>query len=352
MGFLQDLKFALRVLWKRAGLTMVIVLTLALGIGSNSAMFSVVRAIVLRPLDLPGIDRLVMIQEANPKRDRNWDDELAPRAILDLQRDARSFEGMAAFQWWEGSLTGDGEPEQVLSFLVGPGFFPLLGVQPQLGRWFSDDEVDGKTENVVILGHRLWMRRYAGNPEIVGRTVQFNGRSYTVVGVMPNQVLFPVPAELWAPLTLSAAERVDRRSRYVGLIGRLQPGVSLDQADAEIRVLGEQQAQQFPADNNGSVFRAVSLVRGVTGELTLGFSLTLIGAALFVLLIACANVANVFLAHAMARRRELAVRTALGAARGRLIRQLLTESALLGLFGSAFSLLFASWTVDLVKGAM
>jgi len=118
MGFLQDLKFALRVLWKRAGLTMVIVLTLALGIGSNSAMFSVVRAIVLRPLDLPGIDRLVMIQEANPKRDRNWDDELAPRAILDLQRDARSFEGMAALQWWEGSLTGDGEPEQVLSFLA------------------------------------------------------------------------------------------------------------------------------------------------------------------------------------------------------------------------------------------
>jgi putative ABC transport system permease protein len=351
MGLLQDLRFALRVLWQKRLFTLLVVATLALGIGATSAMFSIVRSVLLRPLDLPALDRLAVVQTFSP-RDPHWDEELSPRSYLDLLDEAQSFEKLCGVQWWDASLTGDGEPEQVVSYLVSHGYFQMLGVQPVLGRAFTDDEVDGKTENVAILSHALWMRRYGGDRGVLGRQVEFNGRPFTIVGVMPDQVLYPVPAEIWAPLTFSPPEKSDRRSRYVGVIGRLKAGVSLDDADRELRAIGERHARLYPETDGGDRLRAASVVRAVNGDLTRGFSLTLMGAALFVLLIAAANVANLFLAHALSRRRELVVRTALGAGRGRIVRQLLVESALLGLAGGAASLLLAGWVVDLIKGSL
>lgn len=351
MGIFQDLRFALRVLWKKRLFSAFVIATLALGIGANSAMFSIVHSVILQPLDLPDIDRLAVVQQIGP-RQHQWENQLSPRGILDLQEESTRFQALVAWQWWDASLTGDGEPEQVVSFLVGRGFFQTLGVKPLLGRAFADEEVNGKTENVAILSHGLWMRRYAGDRGVVGRSVEFNGKPYTIVGVMPDKVLFPVPAEMWAPLTFSAAELGDRRSRYIGAIGRLKEGVSLDEASAELRGIGERWAATYPVTDGGHHLRVVSAVRGVTGELTRGFTLTLMGAALFVLLIAAANVANLFLAHALSRRRELVVRTALGAGRGRIVRQLLVESALLGLAGGGLSLLLADWVLGLIKGSL
>jgi putative ABC transport system permease protein len=351
MGFLQDLRFALRVLWQKRLFSLLVIATLALGIGATSAMFSIVRAVLLNPLDLPELDRLAVLQEQSP-RDGEWDEELSPRGYMDLVDETRSFEKLCGVQWWDASLTGDGEPEQVVSFLVSHGYFQMLGVQPALGRAFTDEEVDGKTENVVILSHRLWQRRYGGDRAVLGRQVEFNGRPFTIVGVMPDEVLYPVPAEIWAPLTFSPPEKSDRRSRYIWTIGRLKPGVSVDEATREVAAIGERHARLYPDTSAGHRLRAVTVTRAVNGELTRGFTLTLMGASLFVLLIATANVANLFLAHALSRRRELVVRTALGAGRGRIVRQLLVESALLGLLGGASSLLLAGWVVDLIKGAL
>ena len=349
MGVIQDLRFALRVLVRKPTFTAIVVLTLALGIGAGSAMFSIIHALLVRPLDFPELDRLAMIQVS--ENGDQFDDSASPRAFLDYQRDAQSFERLAAYQYWEVPLSGSGDPEQVLAFQVSPGYFDMFGVRPALGRWFADDEVDGQKENVVILSHALWDRRYGRDPSIVGKPIIVAGASYVVVGVMPATFRFPTPAELWAPLTLTPSQRQDRGGRYLGLVGKVKPGVTIAAADAEMRQMGGLHAQTYREDQK-RVVRVVTLVSGITEDYTRNFIFVLLGAALLVLLIACANVANLFLAHALARRKELAVRAALGAGRRRIVRQLLTEAALLGVVSGAGSLLLASWAVDLVKGAM
>jgi putative ABC transport system permease protein len=350
MGLVQDLRFALRVLARKPVFTIVVVVTLALGIGAGSAMYSIVDALLVRPLDLPGLDRLAVVQVME-RGQGQFQENMSPRDYLDFREAARSFERMAAYQWWEVAITGEGEPEDVVGHQVDPGYFEMLGVAPILGRWFAADEVDAQKEKVVILSHALWDRRYGRDPKIVGKSIQLDGDSYTVVGVMPRGFHVPKPAQFWAPLTLTAEQRQERRGRYLGVMARLRPGVSLANADAELRQLGEAHAAQFVEDRQLKV-RVVSLVRGITEDYTRNFILVLLGAALFVLLIACANVANLFLAHTLARRRELAVRAALGAGRGRIVRQLLTEAAVLGVVSGLISLLFAAWSVDAVKGAL
>jgi putative ABC transport system permease protein len=347
MTLLHDLRFAARVLAKKPLFTLVAVVTLALGIGAGSSMFGITRTIVLRPLDFPGLDGLAAIQMRHGQYD--FDINVAPRAFLDYRADSRSFEELAAYQWWNVAVTGDGDPEQVLAFQVSPRFFDLIGVRPELGRWFASDEVDGQNEHVAILSHALWDRRYGRDPAILGKSVTIDRESYTVVGVMPHDFRFPYAAEMWAPLTLTPEQRADRKSDFLGTVGRLRSGVTVAEADAEMRQMGERHAATYREAANQQL-RVVSLSRAVVEDYTRDFIYTLGGAALFLLLLVCANVANLFLAHALTRRRELAVRAALGAGRGRIVRQLVTEAGLLGLAGGVASLLVASWTIDVIHG--
>jgi putative ABC transport system permease protein len=349
MGILQDLRFAVRMLLRRRAFTLVVVLTLAIGIGASSSMFSAIHALLVRPLDLPELDRMAIIQAS--RAGQPFYNGLSPGNLLDLRRDAPSFESLAAVQFWETPLTGGGDPEQIVAVQVGEGFFDMMGVQPLLGRWFARDEVDGQNENVVILSYGLWNRRYARDSTIVGRSINLAGGSYTVVGVMPPGFRFPNAAELWAPITLTPKQRQDHRSTYLLGVAKLRPGVTLAEGDAQVRQLGQRYAASFP-ELSTTRLRLVSLVHALGEDTTRTFIFVLFGAALFVLLIACANVANVFLAYALARRKELAVRTALGAGRRRIVRQLLTEAMLLGVIAGGAALLFASWAVDLIKGAM
>jgi putative ABC transport system permease protein len=349
MGVRQDVGFALRVLRRKPAFALIVIFTLALGIGAGSAMFSIIHALLVRPFDFPQLDRLAVIQVSD--NGGEFDNGVSPRAFLDYRADAQSFENVAAFQYWDVPVSGSGEPEQVLAYQVSPGFFDIFSVKPALGRWFAPDEIDGQKENVVILSHGLWDRRYGRDPAIVGKNIIVAGASYAVVGVMPADFRFPNGGELWAPITLTPDQRKDRRSQYLGVVAKLKPGASLETANAEMRQMGERHAAAYTEDAKRSL-RVVSLVRGVTEDYTRNFIFILLGASVFLLLIACANVANLFLAHALARRKELAVRTALGAGRSRIVRQLLTEAAVLGVAGGVLALLFASWAVDLVKAAM
>src|SRR5262245_36321629 len=202
MGVIHDLRFALRVLLRKPTFTLIVVGTLALGIGAGSAMFSILHRLLVRPLDFPELDRIAAIQVSENGGDFN--NSISPRTFLDYQKDARSFERLAAYQYWEVPISGSGvDPEQVLAFQASPGYFDIFGVRPELGRTFAADEVDGQKENVVILSHALWDRRYGRDPGILGKSVTVAGGSYVVVGVMPDDYRFPSGAELWAPLTLT-----------------------------------------------------------------------------------------------------------------------------------------------------
>src|SRR5262249_19398473 len=225
--------------------------------------------------------------------------------------------------------------------------FDIPGGRPLLARWLAADEMSEGHENVAVLGYSLWQRRFGGDAAVLGKTVTLGGRDHTIVGVMPASFNIPSAAQLWAPRVFTAKEKSDRQSKYLGTIGRLAPGVGLTEANAELHQLGERAAATFPEDKNTEL-RVVSIARGMSDDYTRNFVLTLFAAAIFVLLIACANVANLFLAHALSRRKELAVRAALGAGRGRVVRQLLTEAMLLGLVGGLASLVFASWGIDAV----
>jgi putative ABC transport system permease protein len=352
----QDLRYGARLLAKNPGFAAVAVLTLGLGIGANTAIFSVVNAVLLRPLSFENPDQLVMIWQTNPQRGI-LQDLVSPPNLHDWQQQSHTFGQIAAFNPRGFSLTGTGEPEVLPGTFVSVELFPMLGANPLLGRNFLPDEGRPGGNRAVIISFALWQRRFGGDPDLLGKSLTLNGAIYTVVGIMPAkfqfpvQGLFPIPvSELWAPLAIDPAG-VNRGNRDLFTIGRLQPGVSIEEAQAEMATIAQRLAEQYPDSNRGMGVHIVGFHQQLTGNLRAAL-LILLGAVVFVLLIACANVANLLLARSATRQRELAIRTALGAGRSRLMRQLLTESVLLSLLGGALGLALALWNFDAIVAAL
>ncbi len=331
----QDVRYGVRTLARTPGFTTAAVLALALGIGATTAIFSVVDAVLLRPLPYREPARLAVLLH----RGRN---PVAPANFLDWKRDASSFEAMGAADFWQANLTGVDTPERVQGLHVTANLLPMLGVPPLIGRLFAPDEDAPGREHTVVLGYRLWQRRFGGDPSVLGRTVTLDGEPHTVVGVMPRGFEFPPfwarGAEMWAAMPL-ADRAVNRSAQSLRVFGRLSPGTSLPQARAEIATLTGRLEQAYPGTNRD--VRVLSLDDVVVGDVRAAL-LVLLGAVAFVLLISCANVAHMLLARAAARHKEVALRVALGASRGRMIRQLLTESVLLASIGGAAGVALAA----------
>ena len=335
---LQNLRYTMRALRKSPGFTAVAVITLALGIGANTAIFSVVNAVLLRPLPYKDDSRLVVILN----KGRN---PVAPANFIDWRSQSQSFSQMGAAEYWTPNLTGTDNPEKLWALHVTPDIFPMLGVQPLLGRVFLPEEQEAGKEHEVVLSYSLWQSHFAGNPEIIGRSVALSGETYTVVGVMPRDFKFApfwaTKAQLWAPLALGP-RLTDRGGSSLRVFARLKPGVTLEQAQAEMAGITGRLEREFPGTNQD--MQVVSLREKVVGNIRPAL-LVLLGAVGFVLLIACANVSHMLLARAAARREEIALRTALGAGRWDVFRQLLTESLTLALMGGSAGLLLAVWGV-------
>jgi predicted permease len=334
----QDVRYGARMLWKHRLATLVCAVALALGIGANTAMFSVAEAFLLHSVPFENPDRIVAMLNVRPQQniDRN---AIAPATYLDWQTQAKSFEQMGAYEWAEVNLTGNREPEKVQAFEVTANFFGLLGVQPKMGRAFFPEEEQLGKEQEIILSYGLWERRYASDPNILNKFVKVDGKSFTVVGVMGKGFDFPMPVEAWMPLTLTVKQRSERNSRYLWVLGRLKPDASIKQATAEMTAIAQRQTDAYPDSYKGWQLRVMSVREFANSDLTRQYTLLLMGAVGFVLLIACADVANVQFARVSGRQKELAVRAAMGASRGRIVCQLLTESILLELLGCVAGLL-------------
>jgi predicted permease len=352
----QDVRYAARLLFKQPGVSAIAIVTLALGIGANTAIFSAVNTVLLRPLPYPDPDRLMMLFEKRPA-EAVMENPVSPADYLDWSRMQTSFEHIAALSTLTADLTGAGEPERLSAAAVSTPFFDVLGVPPSLGRTFRPEEGIAGQHRVVILGHGLWQRRFGSDASIVGRPLSLNGTPHVVVGVLPATFEFPdAEIDLWAPLVFENAparpgappQPPSRTNHYLTVYGRLKSGVSVEQARTEMDRIGAELSREYPQANRNHSSHVAPLRDQLTQPFRTGL-LLLLAAVSFVLLIACVNVANLLLAKAASRRREMAVRAALGAGRTRLAGQALTESLLLGLVGGALGLLVARWGIDLLR---
>src|SRR5262245_3103809 len=350
---LQDLRYGVRTLISKPLFTAAAVLSVALGIGANSAIFSVVNSLLLRSLPYSDPDHLVLAWGVETDTRPNNRSQVSATDVADYRAQSSAFEDITTYGNWSATFTGEGEPERVSGTQVGDGYFQIMRATPLLGRVFSaEEQIDGK-DFVMVLGYGLWRRRFGGDPGVVGRQVSLNGRPYTVVGVMP-QSFAPLPpslvdyrAEFYRPV----AEKFDdqqRSARHLRAIGRLKPGVSIEQAQSEMNTITARIEQEHPTTDANYGIRLITIGEDTVGGLRPSL-LMLLGAVGFVLLIACANVANMLLARATARHREIAVRAALGAARSRLIRQFLTESVLLAIAGGAFGFVLAWSATSIIE---
>ena len=352
-GFTRNLRHAARLLLKSPGFAIAAVVTLALGIGANTAIFSLIKTVMLQPLPYDHSEQLVMVWNAANRGEATW---LSDRELLSYREDARSFSALAAYIETDANVTGGQDPERVRAAAVTANVFATLGVSPLLGRGFAVGEDSPGAQPTVILGHALWQRRFGGAPDIVGRTLQISGRPRMVIGVMPDSVRLPVdyraarPTELWFPLVIDPANLGQWGSRSNFVFGRLASGVEPAAATSELEVIARRWISAgFVKDHgDGTLFRtAIPVQEFVTGDVRRPL-LVLLGAVGVVLLVACANVVNLLLARADARRREVAVRTALGASRGDLVRQLLTESLLLSSIGGLAGLALARGAIQVL----
>jgi len=357
---LQDLRYGARMLWKNPGFTLIAVITLALGIGANTAIFSVVDAVLLRPLPYKEPERIALVQQHMPKLGWYYGGVSAPE-LLDYIAGNETFAEMAGYGIINLNLTGEREPQRLQVARVSPGLFPLLGVTPLLGRGFSAEEDEVGKDRVAALSEGLWRKHFGADPNIIGRVVKLDEQPYTVIGVMPSRLQFP-PAEaagaalaggieLWTPLALTDDEKqARRRDSNFSLIGRLKPGVKLEQAQADMAAIAASIERRYPDVYRGSTriaATAVGLAKHTTQSVRF-MVLMLFGAVGLVLLIACANIANLQLARAAGRASEIAIRSALGASGWRIARQVLTESLLLALVSGVAGMLLAVWALDLI----
>ena len=352
MQLWQDIRYGVRTLRKSPGFSITAIATLALGIGATTANFSVCDAMLWKPLPLPNLDRLAMVMQRNPDEPNEWR-EMAPADFTDIRQQQTVFEGVAAWDDELCNLSGNGAaPERANRYMVTPNFFTLLGVRPALGRSFAADEDQLGHERVVVLGDALWRRRCAADPAIVGRDIRIDDEGYRVIGVMPPKFIFPMTSELWTPLALKPVESNSRDSQYLSVIGLLKPGLTVSRAEAEAETIASRLAREYPNTNKQRRFFSMAAHEYLIGPYTHQYSIMMFVSVLFVLLIACGNVANLQFARALGRSREVAVRAALGAGRGRLIAQYLTESLALSLAGATLGLLIAGWDIQAILAGM
>jgi putative ABC transport system permease protein len=345
---MHTFRVAARTLLQRPGLTLLVVVTLALGLGANAAIFGIIDALVLRPFPAAESEGIVMLSETAPGENFRQE-SVAPADFLDWKRQTDVFAHLSAFEWWDVNLVGRDAPERVQGHYVSADFFSTLGVQPALGRAFTADEETFGRHRRVVLSHELWRRRLGGDPAVVGRPVLVDGTPHEVVGVAPEGFTFPIGSQIWAPLSFDPAEPPSRTARYLTVVARLAPGRTLEEAQAQMTVVADRLAREYPRENRDRGVRVYTLAQGMMDQ-GLGPILALWQAAAgFVLLIACANIANLLLARGAERQREIALRLALGAGRWRLVRGLLAESALLGLAAVPLALVVAAIGLDLVR---
>jgi putative ABC transport system permease protein len=348
-GLFQDLRYALRQLRKSPGFTTVAVSTLALGIGANTAIFSVVNGVLLRPLAFKNASQLVRIWHVPPAKSFPGMTTFSVSAAnyLDWQNQNHSFERMAIYTYHGFTLTGGQKPEQVNASAVSSGFFSTLGVQPILGRVLSPDEDQPGRSNVVVISYRFWQEHFGSNAEVVGHNINLDGQSYLVAGVMPSAFRFPDFAQVWTPMAWTDKERAVRGEHHSVVIARLKSGVHLKQAQAEMNTISSRLEQLYPEDDKGWGAVVVPLHDDLVNDVRPAL-LVLLGAVAFVLLIACVNVANLALAKTFSRQKEIAIRTALGATSALVLRQILAETVMLAFIGGALGLTYAHFGVRLI----
>ncbi|MGB8661630.1 MAG: ABC transporter permease [Candidatus Acidiferrum sp.] len=350
MSFWQDVRYGLRVLLKSPGFTAIAVLTLALGIGANTALFSVVNGVLLNPLPFPNPDQLVAVYSKTAEFEQS---SISYPNFLDWVRDNHSFSKLGAFRSEEYNMTGQGEPERLHGHMISADFFPALGINPVLGRYFLPEEDKPGAAPVALIGDGLWKRKFGLSPDVLGKRISLNGKGYTVIGVARGQISDLSPSDVYVPIGQWTEPTFLNRGISMGTnaIGRLKPGVTFEQAVADMSSVGVNLAAAYPETNKDTGVTLVPLKTDVVGSVR-GILLVLLGAVSFVLLIACANVANLLLARATRRSREFAIRSALGASPGRVIRQLLTESVMLAIAGGAIGLLLAKWGTRALLAAL